>query len=181
MKRVLAKKVSGAARSWSRPIFHCQPRSRRAPELLLLVEENDGRPEIGRMRACVSIVLLAVPLSPSLSLLAEQSRRFQVLPPALARACHLLPRQAGWLLTRLNETYISTPLAVTFCSSTSTLQQSADDTVLERNPLFTSSSSTSYKPHSFPSDRVHPSTSSLDWQLSMDKTSSPPPPHPLHP
>ena len=32
-------------------------------ELLLLVEENDGRPEIGRMRACVSIVLLAVPLS----------------------------------------------------------------------------------------------------------------------
>ena len=111
MKRVLAKKVSGAARSWSRPIFHCQPRSRRAPELLLLVEENDGRPEIGRMRACVSIVLLAVPLSLSLSLslLAEQSRRFQVLPPALARACHLLPRQAGWLLTRLNETYISTP------------------------------------------------------------------------
>ena len=67
MKRVLAKKVSGAARSWWRPIFHCQPRSRRAPELLLLVEENDGRPEIGRMRACVSIVLLAVPLSLSLS------------------------------------------------------------------------------------------------------------------
>ena len=81
MKRVLAKKVSGAARSWSRPIFHCQPRSRRAPELLLLVEENDGRPEIGRMRACVSIVLLAVPLSLSLSL----SARGAVAPfPSLA-------------------------------------------------------------------------------------------------
>ena len=41
--------------------------SRLGGELLLLVEENDGRPEIGRMRACVSIVLLAVPLSLSLS------------------------------------------------------------------------------------------------------------------
>ena len=38
--------------------------------------------------------------------------------------------------------------------------------------MYKETSSTSYKPHSFPLDRVHPSTSSLDWQLSMGKTSS---------